>query len=121
MMDQAKAEEDRSVRMPRGREEAGESYSTLMPGTPGLLLTMDDMLKLPRYELVTQFKCIEGWSEIVHWAGVRMRDFLEAYPPAPVDGREPKLRLHGDSRRRLLHWLRLWESAAIRRHCWSRK
>jgi hypothetical protein len=90
MMDQAKAEEDRSVRMPRGREEAGESKSTLMPGTPGLLLRMEDILKLPRYELVTQFKCIEGWSEIVHWAGVRMRDFLEAYPPAPVDGREPK-------------------------------
>lgn len=90
MMDQARAEEDRAVRMPRGKEDAGESYSTLMPQTPGLLLTMDDILKLPRHELVTQFKCIEGWSEIVHWAGIRMADFLEAYPPALIDGREPK-------------------------------
>ena len=90
MMDQAKAEEDRAVRMPRGKEEAGESSSTLMPQTPGLLLTMDDMLKLPRHELVTQFKCIEGWSEIVHWAGIRMADFMEAYPPALIDGSEPK-------------------------------
>jgi len=90
MMDQAKAEEDRAVRMPRGKEEAGESLSTLMPETPGLLLVMDDILKLPRHELVTQFKCIEGWSEIVHWAGIRMADFMEAYPPALIDGREPK-------------------------------
>jgi hypothetical protein len=90
MMDQAKAEEDRAVRMPRGNEEAGESYSTLMTQTPGLLLTMDDLLTLPRHELVTQFKCIEGWSEIVHWAGIRMADFMEAYPPAPIDGLEPK-------------------------------
>jgi Oxidoreductase molybdopterin binding domain len=90
MMDQAKADEDRTVRMPRGKEEAGESYSTLMPQTPGLLLTMDDILKLPRHELVTQFKCIEGWSEIVHWAGIRMADFMEAYPPALIDGSQPK-------------------------------
>jgi hypothetical protein len=74
----------------RGVEEAGESRSTLSPGTSGLLLTMDDILKLPRHELVTQFKCIEGWSQIVHWAGVRMADFLEAYPPESIDGREPK-------------------------------
>jgi hypothetical protein len=90
MMNQAMAEENRAVRMPRGKEEAGESRSTLMPGTPGLLLTMEDIVELPRYELVTQFKCIEGWSEIVHWAGVRMRDFLDVYPPAAIDGREPK-------------------------------
>jgi hypothetical protein len=90
MMNQAKAEEDRAVRMPRGKEEAGESSSTLMPRTPGLLLTIGDLLKLPRHELVTQFKCIEGWSEIVHWAGIRMADFMEAYPPAQIDGGEPK-------------------------------
>ncbi len=90
MMKQARMEENRGVRMPRGREEAGESYSTLPIGTPGLLLTMEDVLKLPRYEFVTQFKCIEGWSQIVHWAGVRMVDFMEAYPPARIKGREPK-------------------------------
>jgi Oxidoreductase molybdopterin binding domain len=90
MMGEAKAEEDREERMPRGREEAGESRSTLMPGTPGLLLTMEDILALPRHELVTQFKCIEGWSQIVHWAGVRMADFMEAYPPRAIDGAEPR-------------------------------
>jgi hypothetical protein len=76
---------------PRGNEEAGKSDSTLDPNTPGLLLTMDDVLALPRQELVTQFKCIEGWSEIVHWGGVRLRDFIAAYPPAKnAQGELPK-------------------------------
>ena len=83
--------QERAGRMPRGLEEAGRSRSTLNPGTPGLLLTMDDILKLPRHEMVTQFKCIEGWSQIVHWGGVRLADLIEAYPPQPgPDGRLPR-------------------------------
>jgi DMSO/TMAO reductase YedYZ molybdopterin-dependent catalytic subunit len=75
----------------RGVEEAGLSRSTLAPGTPGLLLTMDDILKFPKHEMVTQFKCIEGWSQIVHWRGVRMGDLIAAYPPAlGKNGRLPK-------------------------------
>ncbi len=77
-------------RSPRGLGEAGESRSTLKPHTPGLLLAMDDITRLPRHEIVLQFKCIEGWSQIVRWAGVRMADFLEAYPPALVNGKEPR-------------------------------
>jgi len=90
MIEQERAREGRTTRMPRGLEEAGASRSTLAAGTPGLLLTLEDLLQLPRHELVTQFKCIEGWSQIVHWAGVRMADFLEAYPPAPIAGEDPK-------------------------------
>jgi hypothetical protein len=66
----------------RGQEEAGDSDSDLDPLTPGLLLTLDDIKKLPHHELVTEFKCIEGWSEIVHWGGYRLADLIAAYPPA---------------------------------------
>jgi hypothetical protein len=90
MLEQEKQKEAGPASVRRGREEAGQSRSTLPPNTPGLLLTMDDLLKLPRHELVTQFKCIEGWSQVVHWAGVRMADFLDAYPPASIDGVEPR-------------------------------
>ncbi len=91
MVAREKYREERAGKMPRGREEAGESRSTLKPGTPGLLLTMDDILKLPKYDLVTQFKCIEGWSQIVHWHGVRFADLIEAYPPARrPDGTLPR-------------------------------
>ncbi len=82
---------DDGGRPDRGNEEAGESDSTLDPGTPGLLLTADDVRKLPFTETVTQFKCIEGWSEIVHWGGYRLRDFIAAYPPARnAQGKLPK-------------------------------
>jgi len=63
MQKEAKDRQERTERMPRGNEEAGESDSTLKPGPPGLLLTLNDITRLPRHELVTQFKCIEGWSQ----------------------------------------------------------
>ena len=76
---------------PRGQEEAGESDNTLDAGTPGLLLKLEDVTRFPRQELVTQFKCIEGWSQVVHWAGVRLADLIAAYPPAKkADGSLPK-------------------------------
>ena len=76
---------------PRGQEEAGESDNTLAPGTPGLLLKLEDVTGFPRQELVTQFKCIEGWSQVVHWGGVRLRDLIAAYPPAKnAAGSTPK-------------------------------
>jgi Oxidoreductase molybdopterin binding domain len=76
---------------PRGQEEAGKSDNTLDAGTPGLLLTMEDVTKLPRHELVTEFKCIEGWSQIVHWGGVRLADLMAAYPPTKnADGSLPR-------------------------------
>lgn len=89
-IDESMHDDDNLGRKPRGMEEAGESDSTLPAGTPGLLLSLDDITSFPRHELVTQFKCIEGWSQVVHWAGIRMADFLDAYPPAPIEGAEPK-------------------------------
>ena len=57
-------------------------------GIPGLLLTMADVKKLPHVEMVTEFKCIEGWSEIVYWGGIRMRDFLAAFPARKRSGNQ---------------------------------
>jgi DMSO/TMAO reductase YedYZ molybdopterin-dependent catalytic subunit len=57
--------------------------------TDDLELTMDDIRRLPRTELITQFKCIEGWSYIVKWAGVRYSDFVAAYPPRTLSGAAP--------------------------------
>ena len=82
---------ERAGKRQRGLEEAGPSRSTLPGGTPGLLLTVADLLKLPMQDLVTQFKCVEGWSQIAQWRGVRMADFLEAYPPErKPDGSLPR-------------------------------
>jgi DMSO/TMAO reductase YedYZ molybdopterin-dependent catalytic subunit len=61
--------------------KAMEMPEDMSAGVPGLLLTMADVRKLPHVEMVTEFKCIEGWCEIVYWGGVRLRDFLAAFPP----------------------------------------
>ncbi len=65
--------------------------STGMTTTPGILLTMADIYELPRTEMVTQFKCIEGWSQVCQWEGARFSDFIKAYPPKlNTDGSLPK-------------------------------
>ncbi|MGZ3693461.1 MAG: molybdopterin-dependent oxidoreductase, partial [Bdellovibrionota bacterium] len=42
------------------------------------ILTMNDLRKLPRTETTFDFKCIEGWSEVMSFAGVKFSDFLFA-------------------------------------------
>ncbi len=47
-----------------------------------LSLTLDDIRQLPRTEMTTELKCIEGWSDLGHWTGARFADFTDAYAPA---------------------------------------
>lgn len=54
-----------------------------------LILTLDDIKRLPRTEMITELKCIEGWSIVVHWAGVRFADFAAAFPPKTQSGAAP--------------------------------
>ncbi|MFN2454476.1 MAG: molybdopterin-dependent oxidoreductase [Pyrinomonadaceae bacterium] len=51
--------------------------------------TLDDIKRLPRVEMVTELKCIEGWSVMVRWAGARFADFIAKYPPDTRSGNEP--------------------------------
>jgi Oxidoreductase molybdopterin binding domain len=44
-----------------------------------LALSMDDIKKLPKTEVVHNFKCIEGWNQITWWGGVRFSDFVKYY------------------------------------------
>lgn len=44
-----------------------------------LKITLDDLKKLPKIEFAFNFKCIEGWSQITHWGGVKFSDFIKAY------------------------------------------
>ncbi|MDQ6785942.1 MAG: molybdopterin-dependent oxidoreductase [Acidobacteriota bacterium] len=49
-----------------------------------LILTLDDIKALPRTEMTTELKCIEGWSVIVNWTGARFSDFMAKYQPRTV-------------------------------------
>ena len=44
-----------------------------------LFLTLDDIKKLTRIDVVFNFKCIEGWSQITWWSGVRFSEVLKQY------------------------------------------
>lgn len=47
-------------------------------GKPPQILQMEDLRGLPRTAVSTEFRCIEGWSTPISYAGVRFSDFLRA-------------------------------------------
>ncbi len=42
-----------------------------------LTLTFEDIKKMPKTDIVFDFKCVEGWDQIQHWGGVKFANFLE--------------------------------------------
>ena len=51
-----------------------------------LVLTLNDIKALPKTEIVFDFKCVEGWSQVTWWGGVRFSDFMKAYGLVPQMG-----------------------------------
>jgi len=50
----------------------------------GLSVSLDIRTLMSRFsvqEQITRFVCVEGWSAIAWWAGLRFDDLLRAYPP----------------------------------------
>ena len=60
-------------------DPAAWKLQVIKTGGDTLLLTLADLKKLPKTEIVFDFKCIEGWSQVTHWGGVRFSDFVKAY------------------------------------------
>lgn len=58
------------------------------PGTT-VEVTLEQLQALPKAEIVYDFKCIEGWSQISYWGGVRFRDFAEHYGLGTKNGTAP--------------------------------
>lgn len=71
-----------------GEEATSESDSS----GQSLMLTLDDIKKLPKVTQTVEFKCIEGWSEIVNWTGARFIDFAAKYGPATKSGDPPDVK-----------------------------
>ncbi len=44
-----------------------------------LFISLDDIRALPKTDLVFDFKCIEGWSQVSHWGGVVFSEFAKKY------------------------------------------
>jgi DMSO/TMAO reductase YedYZ molybdopterin-dependent catalytic subunit len=46
-------------------------------------LPLARLLQFPHHEQTTRLVCVEGWSAIAWWGGIRFADLLAAFPPAP--------------------------------------
>jgi methionine sulfoxide reductase catalytic subunit len=46
-------------------------------------LSYDELCALPKHEQITQHYCIQGWSGVAKWGGVRMSDILDIVRPSP--------------------------------------
>lgn len=44
-----------------------------------LRIGMDELKQLPKTEVIFDFKCIEGWSQVTRWGGVKFSDFAKHY------------------------------------------
>lgn len=44
-----------------------------------LAISLDQIKALPKTDLVFDFKCVEGWDQIQHWAGLKFADFIEHF------------------------------------------
>ncbi|MGH9316837.1 MAG: molybdopterin-dependent oxidoreductase [Thermoanaerobaculia bacterium] len=81
------------------RQELRNNYNGATPGSdyiPGWTLTLAGLAsgriehltighllsRFPQHEQVTRLCCVEGWSAVAWWGGLRFCDFLAAYPPA---------------------------------------
>ena len=42
-------------------------------------ISLEELKKLPKTEVIFDFKCIEGWSQVTWWGGVRFSDFAAHY------------------------------------------
>lgn len=60
-------------------DSAGWRLNVVRKEGDTLSLTMDDIKKLPKTDIIFNFKCIEGWNQVTHWGGVRFKDFAKAY------------------------------------------
>jgi DMSO/TMAO reductase YedYZ molybdopterin-dependent catalytic subunit len=60
-------------------DAAAWELSVTKAGGDTLTLRLEDIKKLPKTEIIFNFKCIEGWSQVTHWGGVTFSDFAAAY------------------------------------------
>jgi DMSO/TMAO reductase YedYZ molybdopterin-dependent catalytic subunit len=55
------------------------------------MISLRAIQQLPRTDLVAEMKCVEGWSEVMHFGGVRFLDFVTQFGLATRSGRPPDL------------------------------
>lgn len=55
----------------------------LAAGRDESLSLADLRARFARHDMNTRLVCVEGWSQVAAWGGLRFADLLAAFPPAP--------------------------------------
>jgi DMSO/TMAO reductase YedYZ molybdopterin-dependent catalytic subunit len=79
----------------RSTVETGD-WTVHVSGRTDQQIPISVLRELPAHELTVELKCVEGWSRIVRWKGVRLADFLGKFGAAcnyvsistPLDGKD---------------------------------
>ena len=53
-----------------------------------MFITLDEIKTLPKTQVIFDFKCIEGWSQVTRWGGVKFSDFVSKYHLDGTGGHE---------------------------------
>lgn len=53
------------------------AYRLVVTGPRPLSLSLEDLSALPQSAAVLPIACVEGWSAVGHWSGVRLSDLLD--------------------------------------------
>jgi DMSO/TMAO reductase YedYZ molybdopterin-dependent catalytic subunit len=67
-------------------ERAQGQWTLEVTGLVGhpLRLTLDDLMRLPRTTHRVDHFCVEGWTAVVTWTGVRLRDLAAVAQASPA-------------------------------------
>jgi hypothetical protein len=72
------------------------SVQTPLPSDT-IIVSLDEIKGFPKTEVVFNFKCIEGWSQITWWGGVRFSDLIAKYHIGTINNSEPNIKLHPEN------------------------
>lgn len=75
----------------RGLHDMSRATSVVGEDTPAVNVSVADVRALPAHTMITELKCIEGWSVIVKWKGARLSDLVRLLGPKTVSGASPDI------------------------------
>jgi DMSO/TMAO reductase YedYZ molybdopterin-dependent catalytic subunit len=77
--------------------QTGDTWRLTVRGGPRpVVLGRDELTALPQHSARLPIACVQGWSTVQHWSGVRLADLAKrAGVPAPHSARVSSLGRHG--------------------------
>ncbi|MGN6324567.1 molybdopterin-dependent oxidoreductase [Pseudolysinimonas sp.] len=80
----------------------GDDWRLAVRGSSGVerLFRYDELLAMPQHAVDLPIACVEGWSQMASWRGVRLKDLLAEVGRRPGEGvRISSMEVRGSSRR----------------------